>query len=144
MAEPASTPPSGRNLAAWLGPLIAIAGFLSYYTISAQYPVLSDFPWLNLLILAGAMGLGVVAVRRARSGLGRAGSVAGLGLSTFLTGLLVFYCFFYSYGLPDAGRVADDGTKIPPISLASWDGKKIDIEAAAQGELILVFYRGYW
>ena len=144
MTQPASAPASRRNHAAWLGPVIAVAGFLSYSTISAQYPILRDFPWLNLLILAGAMALGVVAVRRAATGRGRAASVAGLGISTFLTGLLVFYCFFYSYGLPDAGRVADDGTQIPPISLASWDGKKIDVEAAAQGKLILVFYRGYW
>jgi hypothetical protein len=144
MAAPASGPVSHRNYAAWLAPLVALAGFLSYYTISARYPILRDFPWLNLLILAGAMALGVVGLRRASSSLGRAGSLVGLAFSTFLTGLLAFYCFFFSYGLPDAGRVADDGTKIPPISLASWDGNKIDVEAAAQDKLILVFYRGYW
>ena len=62
----------------------------------------------------------------------------------FLTGLLCFYVFHLSYQLPAPELAADDGTRIPGITLASWDGEAIDVADAARGELILVFYRGYW
>ena len=132
------------NHAAWLGPLIAVPGFLSYYGVFSMYPALRDFPWLNLLILAGATGLSLTAVRRARRGWSRFGSLAGLSISGGLLALLCFYCFVLSYQVPDANLVADDGTRIPSITLASWDGTQIDLAEAASDKLILVFYRGHW
>ncbi len=144
MAEAGSVTSPRRNHAAWLGPLIAIPGFLSYYTVFYMYPVLRDFPWLNLLILFGAVALSVTAVRRAGSGWGRFGSIAGLFVSGGLLALLSLYCFVLSYGVPDPNQVADDGTRIPPITLASWDGTQIDVAEAASDKLILVFYRGFW
>jgi len=143
MSEPGSAARS-RNHLAWIAPLVAIPGFLSYYTTFSMWPVFRDFPWLNLLILLGATALGVVAVRRSRPGWGRAGSVAGLVVSAGLLGLLSFYCFVLSYDLPDPNRVVDDGTRLPSITLASWDGQPIDVAEAASDKLILVFYRGYW
>ena len=136
--------PRKKNHAAWLGPLIAIPGFLSYYTVFYMYPVLRDFPWLNLLILGGAVALSVTAVRRARPGWRRFGSIAGLFVSGGLLVSLCLYCFVLSYGVPDPNRVADDGTRIPSITLASWDGEQINVAEAARDKLILVFYRGHW
>ena len=145
MAEAGSAAsPRKKNHAAWLGPLIAIPGFLSYYTVFYMYPVLRDFPWLNLLILGGAVALSVAAVRRATPGWGRFGSIAGLFVSAGLLTLLSFYCFVLSYGVPDPNRVVADGTRLPPITLASWDGTQIDVAAASRDTLILVFYRGHW
>jgi hypothetical protein len=148
MAEPseagAHTGAARRNHAAWLGPLIAVPGFLSYWVYFSMWPVFRDVPWLNLLILLGAIALSVVAIRRAVPGWGRIGSIAGLVFSSLLLGMLCFYCFVLSYQLPDAARVVVDGTRIPAVRLASYDGTQIDVAQAAQEKLILVFYRGFW
>lgn len=127
-----------------MAPLLALFGLLSYFFYFSMWPVFRDFPWLNLLILAASVVLAALALRRARSTVGRVGTGAGLALSVALTGLLCFYAFHLSYQLPDAGRVVDEGTAIPAIQLASWDGKQIDVAAAASDKLILVFYRGHW
>jgi len=132
------------NHLAWIAPLVAIAGFLSYFAVFSQWPLFRDFPWLNLLIGIAALALSVVAVRRAKPGWGRGGSIAGLGISALLLVGLGFYCFVLSYQLPDAGRVVGEGTVIPGITLAATDGSQIDVGAAAQDKLILVFYRGHW
>lgn len=143
-AEATAAPSRGFNFLALAGPLLAVVGLLSYFLYFSMWPVFRDFPWLNLLILAGAVGVSLMAWPRARSGLGRAGAGAGLFVSVALLGLLCFYAFHLSYQLPDAGRVVDDGTRIPAITLASWDGEQIDVAAAANDKLILVFYRGHW
>jgi len=136
--------PTRRNPLAWIAPLVAIPGFVSYWAFFAAYPVFRDFPWVNLLILTGAVALSVVALRRARPGWGRAGSIAGLAVSVSLLGLLSAYCFVLSYQLPDPNRVVGDGTRIPDITLASSNGGRVDVAAAAADKLILVFYRGHW
>ena len=129
---------------AWIAPVIAFAGFLSYFALFSQWPLFRDFPWLNLLILLGALALSEIAMRRARPGWGRRGSVAGLAVSVLLLVGLSYYCFVLSYQLPDAGRVVGEGAAIPAIALAATDGSQIDVGAAAQDKLILVFYRGHW
>jgi hypothetical protein len=133
-----------RNYFAWIGPLVAIAGFLSYYAYFSMWPLFRDVPWLNLLVLLAATALSVQGVRVARPGLGRAGSIAGLVVSAGLLGFLSYYCFVLSYGLPDPNRVVAERTRIPSVTLASWDGRPIDVADAARDTLILVFYRGYW
>ena len=129
---------------AWIGPVIAVPGFISYWAYFSMWPIFRDVPWLNMLILGGAIALSVVAVRNAAPGWGRRGSIAGLLFSTLLLTLLCAYCFVLSYQLPDPKRVVDDGTRLPAITLASWDGSEIDLAEAASDKLILVFYRGFW
>ena len=140
-------PPSAlQRHAAWLGPLIAVPGFLSYYLFFARYPAFRDFPWANLLLLAGAVALSVVGLRRVWAGgaLAKLGGVAGLVVSAGLTGLLAFYCFVLSYQLPDASHAARRGQPIPTMVLASHDGTPFDLGAASREPLVLVFYRGFW
>lgn len=153
MSEPGSVPappdtaPRARNWPAWLAPLVAVFGLLSYFLLFARWPVLRDLPWLNLLILAGAVALAVMGLRRARSGLGKVASGAGVAFSLAVLGLLCWYAFYLSYQLPDAGRVVGEGSEIPAVALTSWNGETIDLGEAARGadgDLILVFYRGYW
>ena len=124
--------------------MIAVPGFLSYWGYFSMWPAFRDVPWLNMLILGGAIALSVVAVRHATPGWGRRGSIAGLVFSALLLTLLCVYCFVLSYQLPDPNRVVDNGTRLPAITLASWDGTRIDIAEVANDKLILVFYRGFW
>jgi len=145
MTESDETGPS-RNHYVWLGPLIALPGFLSYFMLFSKWPAFRDTGWLNLLILAGALTISVIGLRRAWSGgVGRrVAGVAGTVFTAFFAALLPFYIFSLSYSLPDASEGAGLGERIPAITLASYDGSSIDLGAPSDDPLILVFYRGFW
>ena len=135
-----------RNHALWLTPILAIGGFLSYYTFFARYPIFRDTAWLNLSILGVAVGLGVVALRQAwpRGGWRRVAALSGLFVASGLTGLLLYYSYSLSYGLPDAELSAKQGERLPEISLASTSGGTLDLARGGDERMLLVFYRGFW
>lgn len=138
---------TGRNHALWLGPLMVLFGSFSYWTLMVRWRALSDFPWLNLLIIAAGFVVLFRGVARTwpAGGLGkRTGAVAGSLVSLFAGGLLVFYVFSYSYGVPDAASAAGNGTLLPAVQLADHEGTSVDLESVARGDLLLVFYRGHW
>ncbi len=58
------TPPKQRNHLVWLGLLISLVGLVSYFTFSARFPVLRDFPWLNLPMVLVGLGVSIWALRR--------------------------------------------------------------------------------
>ena len=143
------SPESGthsRNHFLWLGPVIAVPGFLSYYGFFVQWAVFRDTAWLNIGILLGATAISLLGLLRAwPRGIGwRAAGVVSTGVSGFLTGLLIVYCYGLSYGLPSADLAALEGQRIPSVTLASYDGTEIDVGLATDQPLILVFYRGFW
>lgn len=131
---------------AWLGPVVAFVGLLSYFTFFNQWPIFRDTPWLNLLILAGAIALSVAGLRASwsKGPVRRIGGGLSVFVSAGLTGLLLFYCYGLSYGLPDAKLAAHDGDPLPQAILLADDGTKVDLQAVAADRLILVFYRGFW
>ncbi len=135
-----------RNHLLWLGPLIAIPGFISYWGFFVRWPSLRDTAWLNILILLVALAISVVGLRRAWSG-GLLKRAAGLGSATvpaLLLAGLVAYCYGLSYGLPDAARAAGVGERMPAVTLTAHDGTTFDLGAASDEPLVLVFYRGFW
>jgi len=134
------------NHALWLGPLTAPIGFISYYTFFAQWPMFRDVPWANLLILAVAIGISVVGIRRAWpvGGWRRGVGILGMFVSVSFTLMLLVYCFVLSYGLPSADLAVKQGGQIPATTLVSNDESDINLGAAASDRLILVFYRGFW
>ena len=137
---------SGVNHFLWLGPLIAVPGFLSYFAFFSRWPVFRDTAWLNFSILAAALVISAVGLGRAwtRGGWRR---LAGIG-STLVSGgfgaVLVAYVFFISYQLPTTEGVTAEGEPIPAVTLTSYDGKQINVAEAGQDSAILVFYRGFW
>ena len=137
---------SGRNHAIWIGPLVAVLGFASYWTLFARWPALSDFPSVNLAALSLGVTISAVGVRRAWLGgaLGRVGSATGLALSTFLTAVLGWYCFSFSYGLPNEAGALGVGRPAPAVALTDHTGLNVDIAEAGRGLLVVVFYRGFW
>ena len=80
-----------RNHALWLGPLLAIVGLVSYYTLFYRWPMTRDVPWVNFAILLGALALSAVGLARAwrRGGWRRFAGVAGFLWSTGLAVLFV-------------------------------------------------------
>jgi hypothetical protein len=147
MTEPVTAPsPSKTNHLLWLGPLLAVFGCLSYFLLFARWPLFRDTPWLNLLILVGAVALSFAGLRRAwpQGGWRRIGAIAGLGVSALFGVALLLYCYRLSYDLPSADLAVASGERIPAITLPAQDGRPVDLAEAAAGPLVLVFYRGFW
>jgi hypothetical protein len=136
-----------RHHVTWAAPLLAVAGLLGYFTVISRWPTLSDFPWLNLLVLAVAVAGSAYGLAGAwpEGGLPRrAGAVLGLGVSCLCAGLLIYYCFFHSYGLPDPDLAQPAGEPIPELTLPDEHERPIDLADVASGDLVLVFFRGHW
>lgn len=135
-----------RNHALWLGPVLAIAGFLSYFLFFVQWAALRNFPWVNLPLLIVALALSGYGLYRAWSG-GWGKKTAGILSTLFsgaLLGLFVGYVFGLSYGVPPADQAAQTGSALPSMVLVANDGTEVNVQEAAGEKLLLVFFRGYW
>jgi len=134
------------NHPAWLGPIVAAVGLVSYYTVFNWSPSTRDFPWVNLLLLAGGLALSVVGLRRAwpSGGWRRSAAALGLGFSSLFAATLVWYCFSYSYRLPSADAALAVGDAVPALALPGPDGRPVELAAEDGARTLLVFYRGYW
>ncbi len=148
------------NLLLYLGFLLVLVAFLSYFVFFARFPSTRDVPWVNLLLLALALGiLGAGLTRAYRQPQQYRGKVSGpilAVLSVAIAGLFVFYNFSFSKwlpaskGAPQAGQQAPDFT-LPdangkPVTLSKLWGNSASVSAGAPGDqwVFLIFYRGYW
>jgi len=136
---------TSRNSALWLGPLLAVVGVVSYYTVFYRWPVTRDVPWINFAILLAALALSAIGLARAwsRGGWRRITGAAGLVWSTALTALFVAACTVMS-ALPAPTAALDVGDALPAVTLQDHTGAGVDLAAAAAEPLVLVFYRGFW
>lgn len=148
------------NFLLYGGFVLAVLAFLSYFIIFARFPLTRDFPWLNLLLLALALGMLSAGLWRAyRHGERYRGKVAGpilALLSVAITGLFLFYNFSFSRQLPPAKGAPQVGHKAPDFTLPDSHGNPLTLSrlwgAAESGAsdgskdrwVLLVFYRGYW
>ena len=134
-----------RNHLAWIGPLITFLGMVSYFLVFVRWPVLRDFPWVNLpLVLAGFVASVAAFRRRRREALVSLLSAwSGLGFSTLVAGLFCFYVFSYSSTLPAAGSTLQID-RAPDIALANQHGDVVSLADMRGKNVILVFFRGFW
>ena len=134
------------NPAAVLGPVLALAAFLSYFTLFYRWPATRDVPWLNFGLLLGAVGLSLFGLRRAwERGIGRR-IVAGAGLvaSTGLAVLFVVYAIVLTAELPDSEIGMPVGAALPDLELTDHTGRSVSLAELGDGPTVLVFYRGHW
>lgn len=138
--------PLRTNHLLWLGPLVSIVGFLSYWAVFARWAATRDVPWVNMIILAVGLYLSFGGLRRAwpRGGWRRHAGGGALFVSTALAALLLVYCFALSYSLPPSDQALTVGQSVPAIALPDQNGREVDLGAAAGGQTVLVFYRGHW
>ncbi len=129
-----------RNHAAWVGPLLSLAGLVSYFTVAVRFPDLRDVPVLNLTLVLAGLALSVWAVLPRRS----AWSLAGLAVSAVAAAALFGYVFVLSEQLPAAAEGVPVGAPAPPFSLPDGSGRTVALETYAGRPLVLVFYRGFW
>ncbi len=147
------------NVHLYAGFLLTLVAFLSYFAFFARFPITRDFPWLNLLLFAGALVLlGAGLARAYRQPERFRGKFAGLVLtvlSVAILGLFVFYNFSFSKRLPASKAAPQAGQKAPDFTLPDMNGNSVTLsklwggpESAAGAQkdrwVLLVFYRGYW
>lgn len=128
-----------------------LAGLFSYVPVFAQFPVTRDFPWVNLLMLAGGLallGVGLVkAFHKPELYRGRVfGSVLTL-LSLAGAGLFCFGLLYAARQLPASAAAPHVGQKAPEFTLPDQDGKPValaDLVAPPSKGTLLIFYRGHW
>ena len=99
-----------KNHALWIGPLVTLAGAVSYFAFFARFPALRDFPWVNLPVVLLGLGLSALgltrAYKRTSSYRGKILGPIGLVVSGLLSSAFVFYIFGLSFWLPEPTRVA--------------------------------------
>jgi hypothetical protein len=125
----------------WLGPLVAIVAVASYFTIFVNWPITRDVPWVNLILLALALGASIAGLMRSRR---RVLAAGGLALTLALGGFFVWYCYVFSYEIPSAELALDVGAPVPAIVLRDDRGQDVELAALSREKLVLVFYRGHW
>ena len=147
------------NPSLWAGFLLVVVGLMSYVPFFALFPITRDFPWVNLLLLAGGAVLLAVGLRRAFR---QPELYRGKLLGSIVAAVSVAGVSFFSYGLfyvarhlPPATAAPRVGQKAPDFTLPDQNGKAVPLaellasepSGAAGGKAngaLLIFYRGHW
>jgi len=146
------------NWPLWVGFVLTIAAFITYFFVFILFPVTRDFPWANLLLFAIALVFLFIGVRRGfaadrphpvRSKL--VTSILTL-LSVVILGLFVFTIFIAGRWLPPSKGAPQVGQVAPNFALPDTMGNQVTLDnlllTPINGNppkgVLLVFYRGYW
>ena len=146
------------NWPLWVGFLLTLGAFLSYFFIFVQWPITRDFPWANLLLFVLAAVFLFLGFRRGfaadhahptRSKI--VTTIVGL-LSVVVFGLFVFTIFVAARWLPASHGAPQVGQRAPDFTLPDTSGKSVALSQLLSEPVngnppkgvLLVFYRGYW
>jgi len=144
------------NWQTWAGFLLTIFSFLSYPFIFVDYPILRDFPWLNLIMFASALVLLFVGVRRAfqpgRRLISKIFAPVVALLSVLVIALFIFAAFIEARRLPASAGAPQVGQKAPEFSIADTNNRPVALADLLTQQVnnkppkgvLLIFYRGYW
>lgn len=146
------------NWPLWVGFVLTLATFFSYFAVFIWFPVTRDFPWANLVLFLIAGVLLFMGVRRGfapdrphptRSKI--VTSIVGL-LGVFVIAVFVFAIFIAARWLPASTGAPHVGQRAPEFTLADTTGRQVSlnelltapVNGSAPKGVLLVFYRGYW
>ena len=146
------------NWPLWVGFLLTLVAFITYFAVFIWFPFTRDFPWANLLIFLVAAVLVVMGVRRGfasdRPHPTRSKVVTSIvaAVSVAVLGLFVFVVFVAARWLPPSKGAPQVGQRVPEFTLPDTSGKQVSlnelltspINGNAPKGVLLVFYRGYW
>lgn len=128
-----------RNHAAWVGPLIALVGLVTYFSHAVKFPDLRDSAALNLVVVSLGVAVSVWAAMRRRNWKSWLGLLASGALAVLLFG----YVFVLSSQLPGEETAAAVGSTAPPLKLPDQTGRIVSL-SDIPGRRVVVFYRGFW
>ena len=131
---------SKRNPAAWVGPLVALIGLVTYFTVAVRFPDLRDSAIVNLLLVIGGAAIAVWGLVRKRNWK----SWIGFGVASFFSLLFCWYIFVYSSDLPAPDTAPAVGAAAPPLELPDQSGRMLSLASYSGQRVLVVFYRGYW
>jgi peptidoglycan/LPS O-acetylase OafA/YrhL len=129
-----------RNHAAWVGPLIALTGLVTYFTVAVRFPDLRDSAIVNLVLVIGGAAIAAWGLLRRRNWK----SWIGFGAAAFFASLLCAYVFVLSNQLPSANYAVAVGAAAPPLELPDQTGRVVSLEDFRGERVLVVFYRGFW
>ena len=120
-----------RNLLIWIGFLVTLGAFLSYYLFFDRYPLTRDFPWVNLLLFAIGGYLLIKGLQRAfRQSQRYRGKISGsvfAALSLLIFGFFGYLNFYFSKQLPPSNEAPHVGQKAPAFTLPDKDGNPVSL-----------------
>ena len=146
------------NWPLWVGFVLTLAAFMTYFSVFIWFPATRDFPWVNLLLFLLAVVLLVMGVRRGfasdRPHPKRSKIIASIiaTLSVVVIAFFVFTVFIAARWLPPSKGAPQVGQQAPDFTLADTTGKQVSltelrtapIDGKAPKGVLLIFYRGYW
>jgi len=143
------------NWPLWLGFLLSIVTFFSYFAVFIWYPVTRDFPWANLLLFLVAAVLLILGLRRAFASDRRSSKILGAIVTTLGALVIGFFLFAFFVGgraLPASKGAPLVGQKVPGFKLNDSNGQAVSLEDLLAKPInnsppkgvLLIFYRGYW
>ena len=146
------------NWPLWVGFVLTLAAFMTYFFVFVWFPVTRDFPWANLLMFVIAAVLLYMGFRRGfapdRAHPTRAKVVASIvgALSFVVFALFVFTIFVVGRWLPASKGAPQVGQRAPEFTLPDTTGKSVSLNelltaplnGTAPKGVLLIFYRGYW
>ena len=144
------------NWQLWAGFVLTLFSFLSYPFLFIDYPILRDFPWLNLILFALALVLLILGVRRAfrpdRKSISKISAVAVASLGVLIIAFFVFIAFIEARRLPASAGAPQVGQKAPDFSVTDINSKPValadllthPVNNNPPKGVLLIFYRGYW
>lgn len=142
-----------RNYAIGVGFLLGVFAVISYFTLvtrdlGPRMPFFRDVPVLNLALLAVALWLSLVGLRRAFSRSSRyRGKIFGVvfgALNLAFAGLFCWYVFSFSSRLPAAANAPQVGVEAPDFTLPDSAQRPVHLASLRGHNVLLVFYRGHW
>jgi hypothetical protein len=129
-----------RNHAAWIGPLVAAVGLVSYFALAVKVPALRDSAAANLLVVGIGVGISLLAVRRRPSWKSWLGLVGALAFAALLAG----YVLVLSKQLPSSAGGLQVGDAAPPLALPDQNDRLVDLAELSDRRVVVLFYRGFW
>src|SRR5215467_1396524 len=121
------------NWPLWVGFVLTIAAFLTYFFVFVEFPVTRDFPWANLLIFFVALVFLFLGVRRGfasdRPHPTRSKIVSSIvaTLGVVILGLFVFTIFIAGRWLPASKGAPQVGQLAPDFALPDTSGYQVSL-----------------
>ena len=146
------------NWPLWVGFLLTLAAFMSYFSVFVYFPPTRDFPWANLLLFVIAAALLFLGIRRGFAA-DRPHPIRSKIVTTIVASLGALVMAFFVFAvliaarwLPESKGAPQVGQRAPDFTLNDTNGKPVSlaellstpVNGNAPKGVLLVFYRGYW